>query len=642
MDVIVKGLRINAQNDRTKRLLDNVNVEFAAGQITLIVGKTGAGKSTLLEAITGLVPIDAGTVRFAGRTLWEQGKWRAKRPADAGIVFQRPEHYLFARKVEAEFRYTLRHLRLSREAAEQRIRESLAAVGLPYGIRSRNPLLLSGGQKRKVAIATAIAARPRWLVLDEPSAGLDAEGWRALRELLLAWKREGGGVIVATHDLDRFLPLADKVVVLQAATVAVAIAPAALAECPELLTGAGIGLPAGIRAAEALRAAGLPVPRRLWSAEGLAEAAAALLPADAPAPASSGASSAAPPGSLPLCGEAPSQGAAQGRQAALLPADAPAPAPLGASPAAPPGSVPLCGEAPSGAAQGRQAASACRGTADDPPPKPAGFKRIPKPASGGVSLSFSRRIKSLDPRALWLFYVFVSAGMLIQRSPAGLAASTLIAVSLTAVAGISLRALLQPVRFYALFMVFSAVVAGLRLPAGAPSGAGSAFGFELSAAVGTLQSLYPVLPALLVGVLLTQVTTSLRLKQGLLQGLAPLRRFGFPVESFALTVSLMFRFIPILLAEWSRFGKIARARGKSRGKPGALKLRELPAVAVPLLLSMLSLAEELALAMELKGYGRAGNPGRPAAKPGMTRADYAAVGTGSLILALLLLLRSVF
>lgn len=602
MDVIVEGLRVNARNDRTKRLLDDVNVEFVAGQITLIIGRTGAGKSTLLEAIAGLVPIDAGSVRFAGRTLWEQGKWLAKQPADAGIVFQRPEHYLFARTVEAEFRYTLRHLRLPKDSAGRRIRESLAKVGLPDEIRKRNPLFLSGGQKRKVAIATAIAARPRWLVLDEPSAGLDAEGWRALRELLLAWKREGGGVIAATHDLDRFLPLADKVIVLHSGEVVAEMAPSELAECPQLLTGAGIGLPASIQAAEALRAAGLPIPRRLWSAEELGEAAAALLSDDVPAPAPSGASPAALPDSLSQCGEATGNGAPQG--------------------------------------QGRQAASPCRGTADEPPPKPAGIRRDLMSA-GGASLSRRRRLQSLDPRALWLFYVLVSAGMLMQRSPAGLAVSTLIAAGLTAAAGVSLQALLQPVRFYALFMAFSAVVAGLRLPAGYFSGAGVSFGFELSAAVGTLQSLYPVLPALLVGALLTKVTTSLQLKQGLLQGLAPLRRLGFPVESFALTVSVMFRFIPILLAEWSRFSKIARARGKSRGKPGALKLRELPAVAVPLLLSMLNLAEELALAMELKGYGRVDKPSRTAVKLSMKRADYVAVGMGSFILALLMFLRSV-
>ncbi|HZG85909.1 ATP-binding cassette domain-containing protein [Paenibacillus sp.] len=272
MSIVAQGLTVTADTGAT--LLRNVGFAAEAGAITLIVGRTGSGKSTLLRTLAGLVPPASGNANVGGRPLWV-----GKRPdrallLDISLAFQFPEHQLFASTVQGEFDYSLRPFKLPKDERARRTIEALDAQGLPASMLAHPPLLLSGGQKRRVALATILAPRTPWLLLDEPSAGLDAASLSRLADELSRWKRSCG-IVLATHDLDAFLPAADRVVILKDGQVIAEASPEELADDPRPLLDAGVGLPESMLAAAALRRAGVPVPAGLCPPERLAEAIAA-------------------------------------------------------------------------------------------------------------------------------------------------------------------------------------------------------------------------------------------------------------------------------------------------------------------------------------------------------------------------------
>ncbi|WP_274365758.1 ATP-binding cassette domain-containing protein [Paenibacillus thermotolerans] len=256
---------------QSKPLLKHISFTAPDRTITIVIGKTGAGKSTLLRALAGLSVLSAGNVYYDDRPLWKGRRVDRALLLRNAVAFQFPEHQLFARTVQGEFDYSLGAYRLPKADRLRRTADALAGQRLPAAYLERSPFLLSGGQKRRVALATIMAAETPWLFLDEPSAGLDAASLSRLTEELLRWK-ERCGIVLATHDLDAFLPIADRVLVLHRGKIAADVTPVELMANPTLLRQYGIGLTGAMEVAAALKEAGFRLPSIALTPERLAEA----------------------------------------------------------------------------------------------------------------------------------------------------------------------------------------------------------------------------------------------------------------------------------------------------------------------------------------------------------------------------------
>lgn len=194
------------------RALDRVSLVLEPGELAVVLGPTGSGKTTLLRAATGLLRPVSGTVIVDGAP----PAGRDSVPGAVGLVFQRPESQFFETSVEADCAFGPRNLGRSAADAIADAREALSAVGLdPGSYGPREPWGLSGGEARRAALAGVLAMRPRYLLLDEPTAGLDAAGRDAVLQAIEAM-RARAGVLVVTHDPDAFLAQADRVLVLAA------------------------------------------------------------------------------------------------------------------------------------------------------------------------------------------------------------------------------------------------------------------------------------------------------------------------------------------------------------------------------------------------------------------------------------------
>ena len=159
-----------------KRALDNINVSFEKGKITGLIGHTGSGKSTLVNLLNGLYKADDGKVFLDGSDIWEKPKEIAKIRFRVGLVMQYPEYQLFDETVRADIGFGPRNQGLSEDEIEQRVNSAAKFVGINENIMDKSPFELSGGQKRRVAIAGIIAMRPKCIVFDEPTAMLDPKG----------------------------------------------------------------------------------------------------------------------------------------------------------------------------------------------------------------------------------------------------------------------------------------------------------------------------------------------------------------------------------------------------------------------------------------------------------------------------------
>lgn len=199
-----------------KVALDNVSVELAMGKMIAIIGTTGSGKSTFVQHLNGLLLPEKGQVEIDDFILTNDSKQRLKELRKrVGLVFQFPEYQLFEETVGKDIAFGPKNFNVEPKEIEQRVNESLAMVNLPNQFKEVNPLDLSGGQKRRVAIAGVLAMRPDILVLDEPTAGLDPTGALEMMQLFRDYNQKfGKTVILVTHDMDNVLNYCDDVLVL--------------------------------------------------------------------------------------------------------------------------------------------------------------------------------------------------------------------------------------------------------------------------------------------------------------------------------------------------------------------------------------------------------------------------------------------
>ncbi|MCH4006516.1 MAG: energy-coupling factor transporter ATPase [Eubacterium sp.] len=264
MSIQVRNLSYiyNAGMPDEQKALDNVSFEVYDGQIAAVIGHTGSGKSTLVQHLNGLLKPTEGTIIVGGTDITESGIAMREIRQRVGLVFQYPEYQLFEETVSADVAFGPKNLGLSESEIKERVREALELVGLDVDeIGERSPFELSGGQKRRVAIAGIIAMRPQVLILDEPTAGLDPGAHREIiRMIQKIHQREENIVIFVSHNMDDVAALSDKVLVMDRGQLMMSGTPAEIFRQRDRLGDAGLDIPSAARLMLQLRKAGCDVP----------------------------------------------------------------------------------------------------------------------------------------------------------------------------------------------------------------------------------------------------------------------------------------------------------------------------------------------------------------------------------------------
>lgn len=201
--------------------LHDVNIAIKDGEFVGVIGHTGSGKSTLMQHLNGLMKPTSGHIYFDGQDIYAEGYSMKQHRSKVGLVFQYPEHQLFETDVLSDVCFGPKNLGLSRAEAEEQAKKALALVGLDESYYKRSPFDLSGGQKRRVAIAGVLAMKPKMLILDEPTAGLDPMGRTEILELISRLRRETGiSVILVSHSMEDAAEYVDRIIVMNKGSVA--------------------------------------------------------------------------------------------------------------------------------------------------------------------------------------------------------------------------------------------------------------------------------------------------------------------------------------------------------------------------------------------------------------------------------------
>lgn len=195
--------------------LEQIDLEIPQGQFVGIIGHTGSGKSTLIQHFNGLIRPTEGRVLFEGQDVWEEGYPLRTLRSQVGLVFQYPEHQLFEDQVLKDVCFGPSNQGLTQEECERRAREALRQVGVEEELFARSPFELSGGQKRRVAIAGVLAMEPKVLVLDEPTAGLDPQGRDEILDQI-AWLHENRGIsiVLVSHSMEDIARYVERIIVM--------------------------------------------------------------------------------------------------------------------------------------------------------------------------------------------------------------------------------------------------------------------------------------------------------------------------------------------------------------------------------------------------------------------------------------------
>ena len=240
-----------------KRALKDVDLEIPDGQFVGIIGHTGSGKSTLIQHLNGLMRATSGQIYYNGENIYADGYDMRKLRSQVGVVFQYPEHQLFEVDVLSDVCFGPKNQGLSGDAMTERAKEALQQVRLDESYYKKSPFELSGGQKRRVAIAGILAMHPQVLVLDEPTAGLDPKGRDEILDLVAALHREQRiTVILVSHSMEDVANYVDRIVVMNKGSVFLDDIPSKVFAHYKELETVGLAAPQVTYVMQALKAAG--------------------------------------------------------------------------------------------------------------------------------------------------------------------------------------------------------------------------------------------------------------------------------------------------------------------------------------------------------------------------------------------------
>lgn len=255
-----------------KVALDDVNLSLGKGEIVGLAGHTGSGKSTMIQLLNGLLKPTGGTVTFEGKDIHAKGYSGNYLRSKVGMVFQYPEHQMICDTVWEDVAFGPGKQGLTGEACETRVEEALRFVDLPEKYYQASPLQLSGGQKRRVAIAGVLAMQPEYIILDEPAAGLDAAGKREIFDRIRRMSREQGiGVLLVSHSMEDLAEYADRIIVLDDGKKILDDRPVEVFAERETLETCGLDVPEAVKFADRLRAEGYAIPQTVIREEELLE-----------------------------------------------------------------------------------------------------------------------------------------------------------------------------------------------------------------------------------------------------------------------------------------------------------------------------------------------------------------------------------
>ncbi len=511
---------------------------LSPGTLTLMIGGNGVGKTTLMEKIAGLRPPEGLRVLYGDEPAWVADRTRRTLNAKALLRYsyapQSPESGLFSHTVEAELRYSARPYGLRGDALHRSSLSALSAVGWDESWLTRDPYRMSGGERRRAALAAAFAPHAPWLLLDEPTAGLDGEGHSRLADELTAAKARGTGILLVSHELDWALSLADSVWIMNPSGEARLCTREQLLENPDWLAEAGIGVPPWLRAARSFYARGVAVDR-LWRPE---QVVADLGDMNVPDFFS----------------------IFQSEESVV-------------EPRVPPRTI--------------------------------------------VNRSPRHRLGTFDPRTIWLSYVLLSIGIFAQRTWLGVAGAGVVTVFLLLLGRISLWRWRKLLRTYATFSVMASAFFAVGVNSGGVT-------FSLESFAGMLLPFSRTYIVLLLGLCIPLVMTPLALRNALLRLLSFRGRTPAFAHRLVLTVTIMIRFIPVLVAEWGKFSRIHLSRGKKQSRGLLAIVRKMREMTLPFMLSMFRLGDDIAIALESRGVAPDKRPTRTESLRWAVR-DYALV-----------------
>lgn len=240
--------------------LQDINLEISDGEFIGIIGHTGSGKSTLIQHMNGLVKATSGGIYFNGQDIYDEDYNMKELRSKVGLVFQYPEHQLFETTIFADVCFGPKNLGLTRREVELRAYEALRSVGFPEELYFQPPFDLSGGQKRRVAIAGVLAMKPEVLILDEPTAGLDPAGRDEILDLISKMHKELGiTVVLVSHSMEDVAKYVDRIIVMNQGTIMYDGAPKDVFRQYRALEEVGLAAPQVTYLMHELSAHGLPV-----------------------------------------------------------------------------------------------------------------------------------------------------------------------------------------------------------------------------------------------------------------------------------------------------------------------------------------------------------------------------------------------
>ena len=248
------------------RALDQVDFSVSAGEYLGIIGHTGSGKSTLIQHLNGLLKPTSGQVLFEGEDIWTDPQRTRQVRFQVGLVFQYPEYQLFEETIYKDIAFGPKNMGLEGDELDQRVREAAHFVGLRDEFLEKSPFDLSGGQKRRVAIAGVIAMRPKVLILDEPTAGLDPEGSQSILNNIRDYhKAHGAAIVLVSHSMEEVAQSVERIVVVNDGLLPYQGTPREVFQHGKELEDMGLGVPQMTRVFHRLKELGADIDPSVYT-----------------------------------------------------------------------------------------------------------------------------------------------------------------------------------------------------------------------------------------------------------------------------------------------------------------------------------------------------------------------------------------
>jgi len=262
------SFRFSSFGSSSDLVLNDINLNIEEGEFLALVGPSGSGKTTLMQHLTGLLKPEAGRIRVDDQNIWGKGFSLTELRKKIGLVFQFPETQLFEDSVYKDVAFGPRNLGLPENEVAVRVKEAIENVRLDFGkYENRIPFQLSEGEKRRVAIAGVLAMQPEFLVLDEPTAGLDHSGVQAVTDILKRYHSQGKTILLISHNIDLVASLVDRITVISGGEIRFDGPKTELFQNQQLLQSVGLSIPRTLALVNTLKQKGWVKSSELYSIE---------------------------------------------------------------------------------------------------------------------------------------------------------------------------------------------------------------------------------------------------------------------------------------------------------------------------------------------------------------------------------------